>query len=34
MKIPFSWLREFVEIDLGPHEVGEILTMGLSLIHI
>jgi len=28
MKIPFSWLREFVEIDLGPHEVGEILTMG------
>ncbi len=27
MKVPFSWLKEFVSIDVGPHKVAELLTM-------
>ncbi len=28
MRIPLSWLREFVDIDLDPERIAEILTMG------
>ncbi len=28
MKVPFSWLAEFIELEAGPTEVAEILTFG------
>ncbi|MBX6423564.1 phenylalanine--tRNA ligase subunit beta [Thermosulfurimonas sp. F29] len=28
MRVPWSWLREFVEVDLSPEEVAELLTLG------
>lgn len=27
MRVPLSWLREFVDVDLGPHELAEKLTL-------
>jgi phenylalanyl-tRNA synthetase beta chain len=27
MRVPLSWLREYVDIDLAPHELAEELTM-------
>ncbi len=28
MRVPFSWLKEFVDVDLTAEEVAELLTMG------
>lgn len=28
MKVPLSWLSEFIELEKGPEEIAEILTMG------
>lgn len=28
MKVPYSWLKEFVDTDLDPYQVAEVLTMG------
>jgi len=28
MKVPISWLREFVEVEEDPYKLGEILTLG------
>lgn len=28
MRVPLSWLREVVEVDLGADEIAEVLTMG------
>ncbi len=28
MKVPLSWLSEFIELEIGPEEIAEILTMG------
>ena len=32
MLVPLNWLKEYVEIDVSPEELGEMLTMaGLEL---
>ena len=26
MKVPLSWLKDYIEIDLDPHEIARLLT--------